>query len=167
MNVTTMQRPKLGSAWPVAALFAAGLALSVGPLRAQDSGSYQVVGSIAAYLGTMPAEIVAGHPKNHPEPLMHGGPPASPHAEHIIVALFDEPSGTRIEDAAVTATISGLGHIAATSITLEPMLIAGVVTYGGYISFPGRDPYSIDLQISRPGSPKVTPITFKYQHGSN
>ncbi len=167
MNVTTMQRPKLGSAWPVAALFAAGLALSVGPLRAQDSGSYQVVGSIAAYLGTMPAEIVAGHPKSHPEPLMHGGPPASPHAEHIIVALFEDPSGTRIENAAVTATISGLGHVAAAPITLDPMLIAGVITYGGYITFPGTDTYSIDLQISTPDNPKVTAISFKYEHGSN
>ena len=115
-------------------------------------------------LGVMPAEIIGGHPQTHPETQMHGGPPGNAHSEHIVIALFDEPSGTRIEDAQVEATISGIGHVAVTPMTLDPMLIAGVVTYGGYSTFSGRDTYTIDLRISRPGSQTITQISFVYDH---
>ena len=148
--------------------FWAGLA---GQVRAQEAGqslgNYQVVGAIAAYLGVMPAEIVGGHQRSHPESQMHGGPPDSPHAEHIVVALFEEPSGSRIEDATVTATIAGMGDIAITPITLDPMPIAGVITYGGYMTFPGRDTYTIDLQITTPGRAAVTQMRFVHDHSGN
>lgn len=136
-----------------------------GLAQAQDSGSYQIAGSVAAYLGVMPAEIVGGHPPNHPESTMHGGPPKNAHSEHIVIALFDDPSGARIEDATVEATIEGLGHLAITPLTLDAMSIAGVITYGGYVIFPGRDTYTIDLAITRPGSTRVTTMQFTYQHG--
>ncbi len=170
MKAIAQQKPSRNDLrWSFGLLVALGAGIGglVGQAQAQDASNYQVVGSIAAYLGLMPAEIAAGHPQNHPEVRMHGGPPGTSHAEHIIIALFEEPSNARIEDASISATISGLGHVAATPITLDPMLIAGVVTYGGYVTFPGPDTYSIDLQISRPGSPKVTAISFKYEHGSN
>lgn len=130
----------------------------------QSPGSYQVVGAMAAYLGVMPAEIVGGHQRGHPESQMHGGPPDSPHAEHVVVALFEEPSGIRIENATVTATIAGMGDIAITPIALDPMPIAGVVTYGGYMTFPGRDTYTIEVMVTLPDSPTVTQISFVYDH---
>ena len=146
----------------------AGPALILGlatAAHAQDAGSYQVAGGMAAYLGVMPAEIVGGHPARHPETRMHGGLPEDAHAEHLVIALFDDASGARIEDATVRATVAGLGVTAITPITLEPMPVAGVITYGGYFAFPGADTYSIDLRISRPGRPEVTGIGFTYQHG--
>lgn len=147
--------------------FLARLALVVSlasPLQAQQADNYQVVGEVAAYLGVMPAEIVGGHPSKHPETRMHGGPPGNAHAEHIVIALFEEPSGKRIEDAMVEATISGVGAVEVGRVTLEAMPIAGVVTYGGYVRLPGRDTYSIDLAITRPGSATVTRIRFAYDH---
>ena len=135
-----------------------------GPLPAQDVGNYQIVGSVAAYLGVMPAEIVGGHPQTHPETRMHGGPPLDADSENIVIALFDDPSGTRIEDAKVEATISGIGHIGVKPMTLDSMLIAGVVTYGGYNTFAGRGTYTIDLRISRPGISTITQISFVYDH---
>ncbi|MES2143518.1 MAG: hypothetical protein V4516_03995 [Pseudomonadota bacterium] len=149
--------------------FLARLALLVSlasPLHAQDSSTYQVAGAVAAYLGVMPAGIVGGHPPKHPEPRMHGGPPSGVHADHIVIALFEEPTGKRIEDATVEVTISGVGGIEATRLTLEAMPIAGVVTYGGYVRFPGRDSYTIDLAITRPGNATVTRISFAYDHTS-
>lgn len=167
MNTLTKPQPEHGVRWKHPAVLA-GLILGfvlAGPIHAQDVRNYQIAGSVAAYLGVMPAEIISGHPPNHPETRMHGGPPQVAHSEHIVVALFDDPSGTRIEDARVEATISGTGHIAITPLTLDPMLIAGVITYGGYITFPGADSYAIDLQISRPDSATVTKIRFAYAHG--
>jgi hypothetical protein len=92
---------------------------------------------------------------------MHGGAP-SRHSEHIVVALFEDPSGIRIEDATVTATITGLGGLDPATIALEPMPIAGVVTYAG--SSPLRlavAPRSTSGSCgsaapSRPGSPSPT-----------
>ncbi len=167
MTARRKPRPGYGNRWMRPAVLA-GLALSfrlAGPLHAQDASNYQIVGSVAAYLGVMPAEIVGGHPQTHPETRMHGGPPQNAHSEHIVIALFDDPSGTRIEDAQVEATISGMGDVAITPMTLDPMLIAGDITYGGYISFPGRDTYTIDLRISRPDSPTITQMSFVYDHG--
>lgn len=166
MTATAIRTPSFSKVWRSfggLVVLMAGLVLAGGPARSQDAGSYRVSDAIAAYLGVMPASIVQGHPVGHPEPLMHGGPPAGPYAEHIVVALFDDPSGKRIEDASVTATISGLGHTATTPITLEPMPIAGVITYGGYVTLPGPDTYSINLQISRPGSRAKTGISFSYE----
>ena len=156
-------RPGLCKQWLRAAVIALACGFA-GPLHAQDVGNYQIVGSVAAYLGVMPAEIVGGHPPTHPETRMHGGPPSNADSEHIVIALFDDPSGTRIEDAKVEATISGMGHVAVTPMTLDPMLIAGVVTYGGYSTFAGRDTYTIDLRISRPGIPTITQISFVCDH---
>lgn len=170
------------AAWPARATWLAGLVLIAGlalmtglalmaglapQAQAQDLGNYQVTGSVAAYLGVMPAEIVGGHPAKHPETRMHGGPPNGAHAEHVVIALFEEPSGTRIEDATVVATFAGLGETAVTPVTLDPMPIAGVITYGGYVRFPGRDTYIIELAITRPGSPSVTQMRFTYAHGGN
>lgn len=146
----------------------AALALFIGLAglaQAQDASNYQIAGSVAAYLGVMPSEIVGGHPPNHPEARMHGGPPENAHSEHIVIALFDDPSGARIEDATVEAKISGMGELGITPIALDAMPIAGVITYGGYVSFPGRDTYTIDLRISRPASTRVTTMQFTYQHG--
>lgn len=169
MNQHARSRTQPGKQ-PLRTTFLAGLAIwagLAGAVRAQDPGSYQIVGSVAAYLGVMPAEIVGGHPTYHPEARMHGGPPAGVHSEHIVIALFEDPSGTRIEDAKVEMTVAGLGGVGITPITLDPMLIAGVITYGGYVKLDGADTYSLDLKISRPASAVVTKMRFNYQHASN
>ncbi len=154
----------IGFALVTCLVLMAGLATQA---QAQDADNYQVAGSVAAYLGVIPAEIVGSHPSGHPETRMHGGPPEGVHAEHVVIALFDSPAGTRIEDATVEATVTGLGNIAITPITLDPMPIAGVITYGGYVSFSGRDTFTIDLAITRPGSPAVTKMRFNYAHGGD
>lgn len=132
----------------------------------QSDENYQVVGEVAAYLGVMPAAIVGQHPAAHPELEMHGGPPTGAHAHHIVIALFDKPSGARIEDAQVTASVYGLGHVGGTRLTLEPMPIEGVITYGGFVTFPDTDEYTIDLEVRRPGQTAVTKIRFTYEHYS-
>lgn len=147
------------------AMLVAGLWLTASlPASAQSDDNYKVVGDIAAYLGVVPAEIVRGHAVGHPEQEMHGGPPRASHAYHIVIALFEEPSGRRIEDAEVAAMVSGLGHVGGTRIALEPMPIAGVVTYGAFVTLSGTDRYAIDLEVSRPGREATAGISFSYEH---
>ena len=53
----------------------ASLLLGADPAWPQSLDNYQVAGSVAAYLGVVPSEIVQGHPLSHPEGRMHGGAP--------------------------------------------------------------------------------------------
>ena len=136
------------------------------PAIAQSTDNYITIGTMAAYLGVVPAEIVKGHPAGHPEQTMHGGAPSGEHVQHIVIALFDAPTGQRIEDATVEAFVSGPGHIG-TRIALEPMLIEGVITYGGFVTMAGTDRYNIDLSVKRPGRAEATKIGFIYDHEPN
>ena len=131
---------------------------------AADTSRHQVVGGVAIYLGIFPAELIQGHPKQHPEGEMHGGVPAGGHRYHITVALFDNASGKRISGAKVSAQVHEI-NLAGTQKKLEPMLIAGTVSYGNYFNMPAtHNPYRIRVLIERPGVAGVIEAQFDYQH---
>ena len=121
----------------------------------------KVVDGIAIYLGIVPCEMIQG-----PERQMHGGVPKMLHCHHVMVALFDNASGKRIEDAKVSAKVRepGVSGVSGVEKPLEPMPIAGSMTYGNFfpISAPGE--FLIDLKITRPGSPHVTKAEFEREH---
>lgn len=134
------------------------------PASAALEESYKTAGDFAVYFGVIPAEIVRGHAPTHAEREMHGGPPAGAHNLHIVVAVFDAASGTRIGDAKVKATISGLGHVGMTTLDLEPMTIAEATTYGAYVNLSGNDRYTIQLEIRRPPGSAQAAVEFVYRH---
>jgi len=161
-----MQNSRPGR-WLVMAAVIAMLCASMahwsdGAAAAEDT-EYKSVGGLAVYLGVVPAEIVKGHPRGHPEQTMHSGVPIGPHQYHVLAAIFDSASGARISDAAVTAQISGLG-LSGGGQTLEPMEISGTITYGGYFNLPGRDLYTVRLTIERPGVARAVVVDFRYDH---
>ena len=139
--------------WSSLARLILGVSLALpAAVHAQVLDPFQKVDGLAMYLGVMPAQIVRGHPTGHTEAAMHGGPPHDPDTYHLVVALFDATSGTRIEDADVSAAVSGLGHVGMQRIRLEPMSIAATVTYGGFVRMPTRDRYTIGLEVLRRGA---------------
>lgn len=166
MSMTDGSR-RAASGWiaRISALFVLAFLTALSPPAgaAQDE-AYRRAGDLAAYLGVLPAAVVRGHPAGHPEGAMHGGAPRGRHDYHLVVALFDAASGARIEDAAVTATISGLGHVGGRRLQLEPMRIAGTITYGEFVSLPGSDRYTITVEIRRPNQAVPTRVDFTYQH---
>ena len=121
----------------------------------------KVVGGIAIYLGVVPCEMIQG-----PERQMHGGVPRILHCHHIMVALFDNASGKRIENATVTARVRepGVSGVSGVVKPLESMSVAGAITYGNYFPIPAAGPYLIDLQIHRPGSSHEIDTEFERQH---
>jgi len=143
--------------------FTAGLALLLmaAPIsaRAQDSDSYRLVEGLSIYLGVIPAAILNG-----PEAGMHGGIPRGRHQYHLVIAIFDAETGSRVENARVKATVSGLGHIGETSIEMAPMSIAGTVTYGNFVDLPGRDRYEIVVEVRVPSRAASVRAVFNYQH---
>ncbi len=140
-------------------LLAAVLGFAPGGASAAESSYRQVMDGVAVYLGVVPAELVRGHPPEHPEGQMHGGAPAG--ENHIMVALFEEKTGKRLSDAAVTATVTGPGRFKAGK-KLEPMVIAGSMSYGNYFYMPGPGPYRIKLTIRLPGAAREIRATFTW-----
>lgn len=138
----------------------AGIVLGVAAAAPTVDTAYRrVVDGVAIYFGILPAELVRGHPQEHPEGLMHGGVPVG--ENHIMVALFEDKTGKRITRAEVTATITGPGNFKAGK-KLEPMIIAGAATFGNYFYMPGPGPYRIALRIRMPGIGHDIEATFTW-----
>ncbi|MBY0349558.1 hypothetical protein [Tabrizicola sp.] len=144
------------------------LAALPAPLPAQgaaDANTLTVDGMLA-YLGVLPAAIVRGHPRSHPEAAMHGGVPDGRHQYHVILALFDAASGDRIETAQVALTIMGLGHTGGTRLDLEPMTIANTVTWGTFVELPGKDLYEMTFEVRTEGRKDAVVFPFRYAHST-
>jgi hypothetical protein len=104
----------LGALW--IALGSSGVAV------AADTDQSKTAGGVTVYLGVVPAEIVKGLPaSNSTERPMHGRIPKGPHEYHIVAAVFDVVTGSRISDAAVTAEVSGFG-LSGSKRKLDPTL---------------------------------------------
>jgi hypothetical protein len=125
-----------------AAAAAAALALAA-PALTGEAGGYRETEDMAVYVGILPAEMIKGHT------IVHGGRTGTETQEkHLVVALFDRDSGERIEDARVSARVQQKGR-QTTSRELEPMEIAGTITYGNYFAFPEEADYRVRLAITR------------------
>jgi hypothetical protein len=133
--------------------------VSLGPASAEENENYKVAQGLGVYLGILPAGMVKG-----PKAIMHGGAPRGQHEYHIIIAVFDAATSERVENAKVTATVSGLGHVGQNTLELEPMAIAGTVTYGGFVDLRGNDRYDIAVDISVPGRNAPVRVSFTYEH---
>ena len=146
------------TSWVTAAALSAAVALVLGWRPAQAGEPRQIVEGVAIYLGMVPAELVRGHPREHPESEMHGGVAVG--ESHLMVALFDARTGERITRAKVTATITGAD--AKIDKPLEPMTVAGAATYGNYVYLTGHGPYRIELQVLLPGQSKPLRARFEW-----
>ena len=125
---------------------------------AADTDQSKTAGGVTVYLGVVPAEIVKGLPaSSSTEGPMHGRIPKGPHEYHIVTAVFDAATGSRISDAAVTAEVSGNKR------KLEPMQISGTTTYGGFFDLPGFDIYTVKLEVEH-GVAGPAILQFKYDH---
>ena len=149
---------------PMRAALAAILAALAGAgAAAAASDYYKTAGSLAVYLGVLPAEMALGHSPEHPESKMHGGVPSSRRQHHVVIALFDAKDGSRIGNAAVTARVAEIG-LAPVKKKLESMTIDKTISYGNYFSMGSPGPYRIEIEIIRPGSTGPVKTTFEYSH---
>jgi hypothetical protein len=151
---------------PIAVLapaLALSSALFAAPAAADTHSGYLVDRGVAVYYAIIPAEIIRGHPKQHPEATMHGGVPGRPHVHHLLVALFEAKSLERIVDAEVTATVGELG-LAGQQKKLEPFTVAGALTYGNYFEMQPRTEYRVRVNIARRGSPDAAKVEFGFKH---
>jgi hypothetical protein len=133
------------------------------PAKAASPSDSQTVDGVSIYLGVIPAEMVRGHPAEHAESTMHGGRPRESDQFHIVIALFDAKTGARITNADVSAIVRETG-LAGVEKKLEPMEIAGTLTYGGYFGMAGRGPFRIVVTIHMPSPARDLKATFEHRH---
>lgn len=145
---------RLARVYAVAAFFCLAAATN-----AEDTTYHQTVEGFAVYIGIVPAELVRGHPPEHPEGQMHGG--VRFNESHLTVALFDAKSGKRIQNAEINAHVTDF-HGTNVRRKLEPMLIADRLTYGNYFPMTGAGPYRIELQIQVPGKNRPIMASFTW-----
>ena len=127
------------------------------PTRAVAQRSdVQTASGMTVYIGLIPAAII----KQHPEVMMHGGKPSGVNEFHLTVAVFDAANGERISDATVTAAVAEVG-LAGEARTLEHMQIAGMTTYGEFVSMRPMAHYDIRITVTRHGQ---EPVTFDFPY---
>ncbi|HUX64496.1 hypothetical protein [Sulfuricella sp.] len=139
------------------------LAMSAMASLAADTSQHKVVDGVAIYIGVLPAEMVKGHPRIHSEGVMHDGIPTGKNRYHLVVALFDDASGKRISGAGVKARVSEFG-LPGQEKKLDPMVIAGTVTYGNYFTMPNPGPYRIHLEIGHARIHSVGTIEAEFEY---
>ena len=140
-------------------LVLAWLVLGIPAVAETSKSLHQRVDGIDIYLGVVPAEMIRGHPKEHPESEMHGGVPVGMY--HVMVALFERTNGRRITDAVVTARMVWPDQYSVKK-RLDPMIVSASPAYGNYFRVPERGAVRIDLQIRRPGQAAVVHATFHW-----
>jgi len=121
---------------------------------------HRSVGSIDVYFGVLPADMIRGHPRAHPESAMHGGVADRP-LHHVSVALFERETGRRIRGARVEAQVFSEAGSGPKKV-LEPMVAKGAELYGNYFSF-GGGAHRVRVWVRLPGSAK--PLTADFDWG--
>jgi cytochrome c5 len=123
----------------------------------------KVVEGTEIYLGIASAEqLRAEHPKEDAESLMHGGIPSGKGHYHVNISLFDSKTKAEITDAQVAVKITD-PVMGGETKKLELMAVNNAISYGNYFRIPGRDPYTITVQIRRPGISRTIEANFDFK----
>jgi hypothetical protein len=121
-------------------------------------GQTKTVDGVAIYLGMVPAAEMRRHPERYPAHEL-SKIPSGKHVHHIMLVLFDNPGGKRITNAAITARVAPLA-LAGSTKPLDPMVVAGVVTYCNYFRVSPSDTTVIHAVIRRPDDTRAIRTRF-------
>ena len=122
------------------------------PAAAPDP-SHKSIGGMEIYLGVLPADQLRSRHGADAEKKMYGGIPSGKGYFLVNVTLRDSGTKGEIRDAQVEARVANL--MTGETKKLEAATINNGVSYGNYFQMPGKDPYTVTLQIRKPGAAAV------------
>ena len=122
------------------------------------TNQFKLINGMAIYIGVVPAEMLEGHSTSK----MHGGIPIGPVRFHLTVAIFNEKTGERLNDAQIKAQVFTLPEKTGFK-ELEPMEYGKAMVYGNYFSLKALGPYLIQLHIQHKKLQKPIEVEFQYQ----
>jgi hypothetical protein len=135
--------------------------LALGLAVVSHAGAQQSVDGMTVYLGVLPAQMIPA--RGDTEADMHGGVPRGRHQYHLLLTVFDDATGERRDDLELVATVRSPG-LADQRRRLEPMDIAGTITYGAYFRLPEHDvAYRIGVELRAAGG-ETSRVEFRYTH---
>ena len=136
---------------------------SVAPPAGPDSNR-KVIEGTEIYLGIVSAESIrAQHPKADAESTMHGGIPSGKGHYHVNISLFDSKTRAAITDAQVEARVAEPVSGGETK-KLELVTFNNMPSYGNYFRISSKNPYTITVQIWRPGMSRTIEAKFEFKH---
>ena len=100
---------------------------------------------VTIYWGLVPAAVVSD--KHALDELHGGGPKGGGQVHHLVVALFDSATGSRIENAVVRAQLIETGVVDAPAKYLPPMPIDGRMSFGQLFSVVKEGPYRFRIFV--------------------
>jgi len=132
------------------------------PAAARDASHKRIEG-MDIYLGMLPADSLRSrHAGSDADKKMYGGIPAGSGYFLINVTLRDAKTKAEIKDAQIEARVANL--LSGETRNLEVATINNAVSYGNYFQMPGKDPYTVTLQIRKAGAARAIEAKFDLKH---
>jgi cytochrome c5 len=125
------------------------------PSAAIDA-THKLVEGTDIYLGVLPAEAMRARQAADSKALREI--PGGKGYYYVSVVLRDSSSKAEIKDAQVEARVANL--LNGETRKLEVATINNSLSYGNYFPMPGRDPYTVTLQIRKPGAARAIEARF-------
>jgi cytochrome c5 len=121
-----------------------------------DDRMHKLVAGVDVYVGVLSAATMRARQAGS-----DAKGPAIPSGDGyylVSVVLRDNGSKAEIKDAQVEARVANL--MTGETKKLEPSTVGNSMSYGSYFQMPGKDPYTVTLQIRRAGA--AAPIEAKF-----
>jgi cytochrome c5 len=125
--------------------------------------NHQIIDGTEIYFGVTSAESIRKqHPGTDPESAMHGGIPRGSDYYHVNISLFDSETKVAIKDAYVEVKVPD--PVMGDQVKpLDLMAFNNAVSYGNYFRLPGKDAYTIDVLIRKPGASRAIETKFGFR----
>jgi len=126
------------------------------PAAASDP-THKIIEGTDIYLGVLPAETMRARHAGADSQTQRNIPSGKGYY-YISVVLRDSSTKAEIKDAQIEARVANLMN--GETRKLEAATINNSVSYGNYFQMPGRDPYTVTLQIRTPGAARAIEARF-------
>ena len=124
--------------------------------------SHKRVEGMDVYLGVLPADSLRSrHGGTDADKKMYGGIPAGKGYYLVNVTLRDAGTKAEIKGAQIEARVANL--LTGETRKLEAATINGGVSYGSYFKMPGKEPYTVVLQVLKPGAGRAIEVKFDFK----
>jgi len=126
------------------------------PAAASDP-THKLIEGTDIYLGVLPAEVMRTRHAGADGKVQRDIPSGKGYF-YVSVVLRDSSTKAEIKDAQIEARVANL--MTGETRKLEAATINNSVSYGNYFQLPGRDPYTVTLQIRKPGAARAIEARF-------